>query len=42
MSRYRLAEQARADLDEIWLYIAEDNIPAQTVSLIPSTRGLFS
>jgi toxin ParE1/3/4 len=25
MSRYRLAEQARADLDEIWLYIAEDN-----------------
>ena len=28
MSRYRLTEQARADLDEIWLYIAEDNIPA--------------
>jgi toxin ParE1/3/4 len=25
MSRYRLTEQARQDLDEIWLYIAEDN-----------------
>jgi toxin ParE1/3/4 len=28
MSRYRLTEQAGADLDEIWRYIAEDNIPA--------------
>jgi toxin ParE1/3/4 len=25
MSLYRLTEQARQDLDEIWLYIAEDN-----------------
>jgi toxin ParE1/3/4 len=25
MSRYRLTEQARQDLDEIWLYIAEDD-----------------
>lgn len=28
MSRYRLTDQAQADLDEIWLYIAENNIPA--------------
>jgi toxin ParE1/3/4 len=28
MSRYRLTDQAQADLDEIWLYIAEHNIPA--------------
>jgi plasmid stabilization system protein ParE len=25
MSRYRLTEQARQDLDEIWPYIAKDN-----------------
>jgi toxin ParE1/3/4 len=25
MSRYRLTEQARQDLDAIWLYIVEDN-----------------
>jgi toxin ParE1/3/4 len=25
MSRYRLTEEARQDLDEIWLYIAEDS-----------------
>jgi toxin ParE1/3/4 len=25
MSEYRLTEEARQDLDEIWLYIAEDN-----------------
>jgi toxin ParE1/3/4 len=25
MSRYRLTEQARQDLDEIWLHIVEDN-----------------
>jgi toxin ParE1/3/4 len=28
MSQYRLTEEARDDLDEIWLYIAEDNPPA--------------
>jgi toxin ParE1/3/4 len=28
MSRYRLTDEARQDLDEIWLYIAEDNLPA--------------
>ena len=28
MSRYRLSAQARADLDDIWLYIASDNISA--------------
>jgi toxin ParE1/3/4 len=28
MSRYRLTEQARQDLDDIWLYIAEDNLAA--------------
>lgn len=25
MSHYRLTEEARQDLDEIWLYIAEDS-----------------
>jgi plasmid stabilization system protein ParE len=25
MTRYRLAEQARQDFDEVWLYSAEDN-----------------
>jgi toxin ParE1/3/4 len=28
MSEYRLTQEARQDLDEIWLYIAEDNPPA--------------
>jgi toxin ParE1/3/4 len=28
MSHYRLTGQAQTDLDEIWLYIAEHNIPA--------------
>jgi toxin ParE1/3/4 len=28
MSRYLLTDRAQADLDEIWLYIAEHNIPA--------------
>ena len=28
MSRYRLTGQAQTDLEEIWLYIAEHNIPA--------------
>ncbi len=26
MSRYRLSEQSRSDLDDIWLYIASDNL----------------
>ncbi len=25
MNRYRVAAEARSDLDEIWLYIAQDN-----------------
>jgi toxin ParE1/3/4 len=25
MSQYRVSDEARADLDEIWLYIARDN-----------------
>ena len=28
MSRYRLSAQARSDLDDIWLYIASDNVTA--------------
>ncbi len=28
MSRYRLSEQSRSDLDDIWLYIASDNVTA--------------
>ncbi len=28
MSRYRLSEQSRSDLDDIWLYIALDNLTA--------------
>lgn len=28
MNRYHLSDQARADLDEIWLYIAEDSLSA--------------
>ncbi len=28
MSRYRLSTQSRADLDDIWLYIASDNVAA--------------
>ncbi len=28
MSRYRLSQQSRSDLDDIWLYIASDNITA--------------
>ena len=28
MSRYRLSEQCRADLDDIWLYIGSDNAAA--------------
>ncbi len=28
MSRYRLSGQSRSDLDDIWLYIASDNITA--------------
>ena len=28
MSRYRLSEQSRSDLDDIWLYIASDNVSA--------------
>ena len=28
MSRYRLSEQSRSDLDDIWLYIASDNLTA--------------
>lgn len=28
MSRYHFSDQARADLDEIWLFIAEDNLAA--------------
>ncbi len=28
MSRYRLSEQSRSDLDDIWLYIASDNLIA--------------
>jgi toxin ParE1/3/4 len=28
MSRYRLTSEAREDLDEMWLSIAEDNPPA--------------
>jgi toxin ParE1/3/4 len=28
MSRYRLTDEARQDLDEVWFYIAEDNPPA--------------
>lgn len=25
MNRYRLSNEARSDLDEIWFYIAQDN-----------------
>ena len=28
MSRYRLSEQSRSDPDDIWLYIASDNVSA--------------
>ncbi len=28
MSRYRLSVQSRSDLDDIWLYIASDNVTA--------------
>ncbi len=28
MSRYRFSEQSRSDLDDIWLYIASDNLIA--------------
>ncbi len=28
MSRNRLSEQSRSDLDDIWLYIASDNLTA--------------
>ena len=28
MSRYRLSERARSDLDDIWYYIASDNVAA--------------
>ncbi len=28
MRRYRLSPEARSDLDSIWDYIADDNIPA--------------
>ena len=28
MTRYRLSEQSRTDLDDIWLYIASDNLTA--------------
>ncbi len=28
MSRYRLSQQSRSDLDDIWLYIASDNVTA--------------
>ncbi len=28
MSRYRISRQARSDLDDIWLYIASDNLSA--------------
>ena len=28
MNQYRISDAARKDLDEIWLYIAEDNIEA--------------
>ncbi len=28
MSRYRLSERSRSDLDEIWLYIASDSATA--------------
>jgi toxin ParE1/3/4 len=28
MSEFRISDTARSDLDEIWLYIAEDNIEA--------------
>ena len=28
MSRYRLSKQSRSDLDDIWLYIASDNVTA--------------
>ena len=28
MSRYRLSVQSRSDLDDIWLYIASDNLTA--------------
>ncbi len=28
MRRYRLSEQSRSDLDDIWLYIASDNVTA--------------
>ncbi len=30
MSRYRLSEQSRSDLDDIWLYIASDKVTAAT------------
>ena len=30
MRRYRLSRRAKKDLDEIWLYIARDNIEAAT------------
>ncbi len=28
MNRFRLSEQARSDLDDLWLYIAMDNLSA--------------
>lgn len=28
MSQYRITDRALADLDEIWLYIAQDNVTA--------------
>lgn len=30
MNRYELSKEALADLDELWLYIAEDSIDAAT------------
>jgi toxin ParE1/3/4 len=44
--RIRLAPQARADLDAIWLYIAQDTanhtIATRTIASITGKFGLFS
>jgi toxin ParE1/3/4 len=40
MSRYRLTEQARQDLDDIWLYIAEDD-PATADHFLDSLYEKF-